>query len=259
MFRRLTPFLFVSVMCVFGLLYGEKADSNVRIEGKVCFKTEDILRGALKAKRGVEPHALLIIKNEKRGVYAETCAFLPTQYKQKFGDRWSFSAGYLQKITEFFTWDVGGQYNLLRRAPKDQLSYWRELYTGIKADLPLNPSFYLYHDLERRQWCVEIQCAHDFDLFDSDKWALESLFSWGYVKAKRPFGGVRSGAWNRKNHYWYTSLQLLLAYHVNDELCIKMGPQFTYNRDGTRPYSIANEATHHSHLCSFSMGISYRY
>ena len=259
MLRKRTLFCLMSSVFLWHFLHGKRENSNVKVESNIRFKTEDITRGALKAKRGMEPHALFLVKNNDWGVYFETRAFLPVQYKRKFGDRWSFNVGYLKKVTAFFTWDMGAQYNLLQCGPTNQLSYWRELYTGIRTDLLLSPSFYIYHDFERRQWCVEIQFAYDFELTDSGKWTLDTSFTWGYLKAKKPFGGIRSGYWNRKNHYWYTELEALLAYHISDDICIKMGPHFAYNRDGTGPYSIANERTHHSHLCSLIIELSYRY
>ncbi|MDR1255006.1 MAG: hypothetical protein LBJ78_03215 [Puniceicoccales bacterium] len=242
-----------------GCIYAKNQIPHAVFEGGIHFKSEDIQRGSLKAKRGIEPHMMLLVKNEKRGFYVETKAFLPTQCKNLFGDRWMLGAGYLQKLTDFFTWDLGAQYNFLYRIPKDQLGHWRELYTGIKTDLLLAPSFYIYHDFERRQWCWEIKFNYDFDLevFGWKHWTLETICTYGYLKYKKPFGGVRSNVWERKDHYWYTELSLFLTYHFNDYCCAKIGPQFSYNRDGTNPYSSANEATHHSHLCSLNAGLSY--
>lgn len=220
-----------------------------------------VKKGSLKSQQALQPHLLLLIRDKKHGFYLETGANLPTKAKHLFKDEWRFSAGHLYRLTEFFEWDLGGTYTWLKNPSSGQLGHWREIYTGIRTDLILAPSIYLFHDFERRQWNLELSFGYDFELeeFGWHNWALETKILLGWLKAKKPFGGQRGPAWDRKNHYLYIEAGFNLALFLSDSLVFKMGPCWAYNRDGNQPYSVANEHGNHSHLLWWTTGLEFRF
>ncbi len=236
-------------------------DDKAHLKAGVEFETQRVHRGSLKSQDLVEPQLMLSKKTEKHCFYFGTKGYLPTKATHVFKNEVQFSGGNLYQLSDFFSVDFGGSYNWQPEKQIGVLRHSRELYIGVNADILLSPSIYLFHDFERRQWAMETRFGYPFELdeFGLPNTALESEFWLGFLKAKKPYGGVRGPEWDRKNKYIYFGTGLSLAFFLGENTVFKVGPRWVYNRDGNHPYSIANEYGNHSHLLWVACSLELRF
>lgn len=256
--KALGIFLLVNSVSRMAIAYDDdKAHFKVAIE----FETQRIHRGSLKSQNLVEPQVLVSKQNGKNCLYFGTKAYLPTKATNVFKNEIQFTGGNLYRLTEFFSVDLGATYNWQPEKQIERLRHNRELYFGVNADILLSPSVYLFHDFERRQWALETRFGYPFELdeFGLPNTALESEFWLGFLRAKKPYGGMRTPEWDRKNKYVYFGAGLSLAFFLGENAVFKFGPRWVYNRDGNHPYSIANEYGNHSHLLWLACSLELRF
>ena len=239
-----------------GLLFSAFSKSGVKNKILVQLKTEAMDRGCLVGKKGIGFVSDIVVQKDTWGIYGDLDVFCPVQAKNVFSDRWKVSGGFLKKLTECFTWDVGVRYAFLQRLGFERVGHWTEFYTGIRSNLLMHPSVYFYWDQERRQKCFELKFGHDFDLSVLDWYKL--TLSWentlGLLKARRPYAQIDGGHLNRRHKYWYIETTFLLKRHFDENFSLYVGPMFTYNTGGIQSWTIANAATHRSHFCSVVFG-----
>ena len=243
---------------LFGLTLPCFAFSENGVKGKILvqLKTEAMERGCLVGKRGIAVVSDVVVQKDKCGFYGGLDIFFPLQAKDVFSDRWKLSGGFLKKLTEHFTWDLGFRYGFLQRLGFERVGHWTEFYTGIRSDLLMYPSFYFYWDKERRQKCFELKFGHAFDLsiFDWNQLTLSWENTLGLLKARRPYAQIDGGRLNRRHKYWYVETAFLLKYRKCESFTFYAGPMFTYNTGGIQSWTIANVATRRSHFCSVVFG-----
>ena len=91
-------------------------------------------------------------------------------------------------------------------------------------------------------------------IFDWNQLTLSWENTLGLLKARRPYAQLESGRLNRRHKYWYIESSFLLKRYLCKHFSLYFGPMFSYNTGGTQSWTIANAATHHSHLCSLIFG-----
>lgn len=253
-------FLAKTLVCFFlfflGFFLHVFSENGIHTKNIVQVKTEAIDHGRLVGKRGINIASDVVVHKGTCGIYSSLEVFRPLQAKDIFSDRWKLSGGFLKKLTEHFTWDLGTRYTFLQRLGFERIGHWTEIYTGIRSDLLMQPSFYFYWDPDRRQKCFEVKFGHDFDLsiFDWNKLTLSWENTLGLLKARRPYAKIDGGSLNRRHKYWYTETAFLIKYHLRESFTFHLGPALTYNTGGTQAWTIANVATYRSHFCSLVFG-----
>lgn len=246
-------------LCYFSLLFYVFSENGVKSKTLIQLKTENIDRGCLVGKRGINVLLDVVVQKKSNGIYGTLDVFSPLQGKDLFSDRWKMSGGFLKKITEHFTWDLGIQYTFLKRLGFERIKHWQEIYTGIQSDLLMQPSFYFFWDQDRRQKCFEIKFSHEFDLsvFDWNNLSLIWENMVGILKARKPYGQIENGNLNRRHKYWYVQTAFLLKSNCRENLILEMGPVFAYNTGGVQAWTIVNRATYHSHFSGFIFRLGY--
>ena len=226
-------------------------------KGSISLSSEKYDRGLLVGKRGVSSNFSGIIRGDKNGLYVDCNIFSPLQYKDVFPNRWKIAAGYLRKLTDHFTLDVGGKYNFLQRLGFERVHQWMEYAVGIRSDLLMEPKCYLFFKPEFKAWGCEFSFKHAFDLeiFELNQWELVWDTSFGFCKVKQPYG--RNRRHNRKDHYKYIETSFSLKKSVNDHFLFYFGPTFVYNTGGIKQDTLFNRATYRSHFCSLSLNMEY--
>ena len=239
-----------------GLLLPAFSENGVKNKTQVQVKTEAMDRGCLVGKRGIAVVSDVVVQKNTWGIYGGLDVFCPLQAKDVFSDRWKLSGGFLKKLTEHFTWDLGVRYTFLQRLGFERVGHWTEIYTGIRSDLLMHPRIYFYWDQERRQKCFELKFGHDFDLsvFDWNQLTLSWENTLGFLTARRPYAQLEGGRLNRRHRYWYVETAFLLKRHLRENFSLYAGPVLTYNTGGIQSWTIANAATHRSHFCSIVFG-----
>ena len=127
-----------------GLLLSAFSENGVKNQTLIQLKTEAIDRGCLVGKRGIAVVSDVVVRKDAWGLYGGLDVFCPLQAKEIFSDRWKLSGGFLKKLTEHFTWDLGVRYTFLQRLGFERVGHWTEIYTGVRSDLLMHPSFYFY-------------------------------------------------------------------------------------------------------------------
>ncbi len=231
------------IFCYFYLFFYLFSENGVKSKNLIQIKTANIDRGCLIGKRGVNILTEVVIQKGNNGIYGGVDVFSPLQRKDLFSDRWKMSGGFLRKITEHFTWDLGIQYTFLKKINFDHIKHWKEIYTGIQSDLLMQPSLYFFWDSERRQKCFELKFSHEFDLsvFDWNNLSLIWENMIGILKARRPYGRIENEHLNRRYKYWYVQTAFLLKSNYRKNLVIEVGPIMGYNRGGWQNYANVGE------------------
>lgn len=225
-----------------------------KINSSVAFNTEVIEQGRLVSKQSLTTHIGGVIRNDTWGIYNDFNIVSPLQYKNLFPNRWSIYGGFLKKLTEHFTFDLGVKYTFLQRFGFEPLHQWMKYYAGIRSNLLMTPKFYLSWDHKRRQWSVETSFKYDFDIFDCKDCKLSWETKFGFLKGRKPYGR-RQGFIQRKYKYYYIEIELLLKRRFKDAMDFYIGPKFAYNSGNKKYRTIVNTATHHSRFCSLCFGL----
>lgn len=234
---------------------------NTFVFTDTCFKsninvcTEKYDRGLLVGKRGVSSKFSGIISGEKNGLYIDCDIYSPLQYKDVFPNRWKIATGYLRKLTDHFTFDIGSKYSFLQRLGFERVHQWMEYAIGIRSDLLMEPKCYLFFKPEFKSWGCEVSFRHAFDLeiFELNQWELVWDTLLGFCKVRQPYG--RNNIYNRKDHYKYIETSFLLKKNVSDHFSFYLGPTFVYNTGEIKQNTVFNRATYKSHFCSLSLGM----
>lgn len=236
--RLLLPLLFLCFSCI---SFSEQREV-FELTGQVAYYQKHVDKGAKKSDSVLHSIARADFFCEKANVYIAAERYEPTKNRNVFPNQHCINFGCDYKLTDFFSVDTGFKYNF-QNTKVDQLGYWREIYTGVKADIILSPEIYLKHDFERRQWNIELSLGYEFELDElgMKNFAIDIDFSFGWLKAKKPFGPLRNSNWNRKIKYFYYSTDILLAYFLKENFAVKIGPSFAYNSDKKTTYSVPNE------------------
>ena len=224
-------------------------------KGSVAVETEAFDRGTQIGKRSFSAFFEGIIRGEHIGLYSSFEGRVPLESKNIFQDRWFVSGGLLKKLTPHFTLDFGVRYTWLNRDKVFRTHQWLEEYVGVRSDLLMSPRVYFFVDAEHRQWNVEFSWGYDFDLavFECKNWKLGWSNTFGFLKAKRPYGNSGNRL-NRKLHYKYIETSFLLKRKFEKWGSLYFGPTFVYNTGGTKPWTIVNSTTYRSHFCGLSVG-----
>lgn len=242
--------------CLIFIVINHFVFTDTCFKGNINICSEKYDRGLLVGKRGVSSKISSVIRGEKNGLYVDCDIYSPLQYRETFPNRWKISAGYLKKLTDHFTLDIGSKYSFLQRLGFEHVHQWMEYAVGIRSDLLMEPQCYLFFKPEFKEWGCEVSFTHAFDLdiFDLNKWEFVWNCSLGFSKTKRPFGR-NGGIADRKDHYEYVESAFLLKKSLHDHFCFYVGPTFVYNTGGTYRNTVFNRATYKSHFCSLKLGI----
>ena len=243
--------------CVVGIMLScvcWQGDAFRKFHASTAFNTETIEHGRLVSKRSVVSCFGGAIRSDRMGLYGDLKIVSPLRYKSVFPNRWAISAGYLGKLTEHFTLDIGGRYTFLQRMGFESIKQWMEYYIGARSGLLMNPKVYFTLDPKRKKWGVEFGFNYDFDLsiFDCEHFILDWQTTFGFFKGRRPYGFI--SRFNRKYRYYYIETACLLKWMRSENLSLYCGPKFVYNTGGTQSWCVVNSVTPHSHFCGLCFG-----
>lgn len=181
--------------------------------------------------------------------YTSLIGVLPTD--SRYGKQLWIYGGWRYHLTPMFDVDIGGNVVLADKnmyGPGVVNAYgWKQrgnLYFGLIAHLPLQPSIYGIYDFDLGQSTLQLGLEHQFDLGDLagfHGFFFEVEGTYGWLQANSWFGGDRApagGQWRNSYSYWQLSGDL--AYLFDWGAKVSVGVRYSGNNDGTGPNGFNN-------------------
>jgi hypothetical protein len=151
-----------------------------------------------------------------------------------------------------------------------------EIYTGIMADVLLNPALYFAYDFTQKKANINGTVHYTFDLGSCGVtgFAIDLGGKVGYTRVKKPYGinhdtkvvfgelddsGLVSKVGNvlDKTHWFYTGVNADLIYSLNENVKARAGVAFSYNNAAKDSW--INEKNHKKHNVWFSSAIEFSF
>ncbi|WP_306251299.1 TorF family putative porin [Parvularcula sp. IMCC14364] len=137
------------------------AAEEISISGGVDFVSAYVFRGFQLADEAIQPY----VEIGKGGFYTGVWFSTPLDSREFFDNEVDIYAGYSFDISESLLGDVG--FTRYIYTDSDGESDTTELYAGLAIAAPLDPSLYLYYDLDLEATTLEGAASHSYPVAEN--------------------------------------------------------------------------------------------